>query len=104
MKVIGGKWKPPIIFNLGNKTYRFGKLRRALQRITQQMLSKQLGELVGNKMIAPKVYAEMPPRVEYSLAAKGKSIIPVMESVQGSQLATYGYESPLDSIMNLNLD
>lgn len=64
----------------------------------------QVGELVGNEIIARKVYAEIPPRVEYSLTAKGKSIIPVMESVQSSQLVTYGDESPHDAIMNLNLD
>jgi DNA-binding HxlR family transcriptional regulator len=81
MKVIGGKWKLPIIFNLGTKTYRFGELKRVLTGITQQMLSKQLKELEDHGMVGRKVYAEVPPRVEYSLTEKGKSTIPVMKSI-----------------------
>ena len=81
MNVIGGKWKLPIIFHLGEKTHRFGELKRTLAGITQQMMSKQLKELEDHGMVLRKVYAEVPPRVEYSLTDKGKSIFPVLESM-----------------------
>ena len=83
MKVIGRKWKLPIVFNLGDKTNRFGKLKRTLIGTIQQMLSKQLKELEDQGIVLRKVYAEVPPRVENSLRQKGKSIIPVTESIAG---------------------
>lgn len=72
----------PIIYNLGAKTHRFGELKRALSGITQQMLSKNLKELEGSKLVIRKVYPQIPPKVEYSLSEKGKSILPVLESIK----------------------
>lgn len=82
MQIVGGKWKMPIIYNLGAKTHRFGELKRALSGITQQMLSKNLKELEGSKLVIRKVYPQIPPKVEYSLSEKGKSILPVLESIK----------------------
>ena len=85
MKVIGGKWKIPIIFNLSQKTHRFGELKRSLcpaeGSITQQMLSKQLKELEDDHMLKRKVFAEVPPRVEYSLTEKGRQVLPVITAL-----------------------
>lgn len=72
----------PIIYNLGAKTHRFGELKRALSGITQQMLSKNLKELEGSKLVIRKVYSQIPPKVEYSLSEKGKSILPVLELIK----------------------
>jgi DNA-binding HxlR family transcriptional regulator len=82
MDIIGGKWKLPIIFNLSIGAHRFGGLKRALPGITQQMLSKQLKELETHGLVLRKPYAEVPPRVEYSLTKKGFGILPVVESIK----------------------
>ena len=69
LSVIGGRWKPVIIFNLlQNDVLRFGELKRKIEGITQRMLTNQLRELEKDKIVARKVYAEVPPRVEYSLS------------------------------------
>ncbi len=77
MSVIGGKWKPLIIFHLNEKR-RFNEIRRRLPQITQRMLTTQLRELEGDGILVRKVYAEVPPRVEYTLTTKGKSLMTVL--------------------------
>lgn len=64
--VIGGKWKVIILYQLRGKTLRFGELKRRIPSITQKMLSQQLRELEKNKLLTRKVYAEVPPKVEYT--------------------------------------
>ena len=64
--VIGGKWKVIILYQLRGQTLRFGELKRRIPKITQKMLSQQLRELEKNKLLARKVYAEVPPKVEYT--------------------------------------
>ena len=79
LAVIGGRWKPVIIFNLmHNGTMRFGELKRAIDGVTQRMLTNQLRELESDKVIHRKVYAEVPPRVEYSLTDYGRTLEPIM--------------------------
>ena len=78
---LGGKWKIRIIFLLyQNKKNRFGELKKALQTITQQMLSKQLKELEIDGLANRKVYQVVPPKVEYSLTEFGSSVIPILKS------------------------
>ena len=78
---LGGKWKIRIIFLLyQNKKKRFGELKKILQTVTQQMLSKQLKELELDGLINRKVFQIVPPKVEYTLTDFGLSVIPILKS------------------------
>lgn len=82
MKVLGGKWKPILI----NAIYltapaRFGELKRSVKGITQSMLTAQLRELEDDGIISRKIYAEIPPRVEYTLTEFGLTLSPIIQSM-----------------------
>ncbi len=81
MNFIGGKWKTVVIWYLRNKTMRFGELRKQIPDITEKMLSLQLKSLEEDGIIKREVFAEVPLRVEYSLTAFGKTLLPVVESI-----------------------
>lgn len=76
--VIGGKWTLPIIFVLIYETKRFKELERSIEGINTRMLVKELKQLEENGLVIRKVYAEVPPRVEYSLTEKGKALRKVL--------------------------
>jgi DNA-binding HxlR family transcriptional regulator len=79
MDLIGGKWKPIIIWHLGTEgTKRFSELKKLLTKITQKMLTQQLRELEKDNLVERKVYAQVPPKVEYSLTDLGKSLMPIL--------------------------
>ena len=78
LDVIGGKWKGVIIFHLLRGTRRFNELRRLLPEVTQRMLTLQLRELEQDGIIHREVYAEVPPRVEYSLTDFGRTLEPII--------------------------
>ncbi|NMG21633.1 winged helix-turn-helix transcriptional regulator [Brasilonema bromeliae] len=78
LKVIGGRWKVLIIRELMDGVKRFGELQRALDGITQKMLTQQLREMEEDGVIDRKVYAQIPPKVEYSLTPLGESLQPIL--------------------------
>jgi DNA-binding HxlR family transcriptional regulator len=70
-----------ILHRLLGQTLRFNQLMRTLPRITQRMLTTQLRELKAESLITRKVYAQVPPRVAYSISPRGKSLKPVLEAL-----------------------
>lgn len=78
LDLIGGKWKSIILFRVLEETRRFNELRRLMPGLTQRMLTNQLRELEQDGLIVRKVYAEVPPKVEYSMTEFGKTLEPVL--------------------------
>ncbi|MGZ3099000.1 winged helix-turn-helix transcriptional regulator [Streptomyces sp. H72] len=74
MDVIGGKWKVLILWALGEGALRFGALRRELPGVTEKVLAGQLRELEADGIVHREEYREVPPRVEYSLTARGVAL------------------------------
>jgi len=76
---IGGKWKSVILWWLKGDSKRFGELMELMPDISQKVLTSQLRELEADGLIEREVFAESPPRVEYSLSAHGVTLKPIME-------------------------
>ncbi len=82
MQVLGGKWKVILINAIYHTSpARFGELKRSVVGITQSMLTQQLRELEDDGLISRKIYAEIPPRVEYTLTEFGLTLAPIMQSM-----------------------
>ncbi len=81
LDIIGGKWKSIILFRVMEETRRFNELRRLLPNITQRMLTNQLRELERDGLVHRKVYAEVPPKVEYSITEFGNTLEPVLREL-----------------------
>ncbi len=82
LKVFGGKWKSRIICVLAaQEKLRYSELRKEMSNITDAVLATTLKELIADGMIERKSYNEIPPRVEYSLTEKGKSVVPILQSI-----------------------
>jgi len=94
LDMIGGKWKPLIIYALNTETLRFSQLLAKVHpRVTQRMLTKQLRQLEEDGLVNRKVYMQIPPKVEYSLTELGKSLMPILD-----QLCDWGSEHMHDRI------
>jgi DNA-binding HxlR family transcriptional regulator len=81
LAVIGGKWKASIIYYLIDRELRFTELLNLLETASTRMLSKQLQELEHDGILERKVFAEVPPRVQYALTEYGKTLIPMIQSI-----------------------
>jgi DNA-binding HxlR family transcriptional regulator len=81
MRVLGGRWKIALLYFIHQGHNRFSLLQKKMPFITTKMLSQQLKELEQNELVLRESYAEMPPRVEYSLTNKGQSLLPVLEDL-----------------------
>lgn len=81
LDVMGSKWKATILFRLLDGTRRFNELRRLMPNVTQRMLTLQLRELEADGMILRKVFAEVPPKVEYSLSDLGRTLEPLLREL-----------------------
>ncbi|MFT8643411.1 MULTISPECIES: winged helix-turn-helix transcriptional regulator [Gluconacetobacter] len=82
LELIDGKWKGVILFHLLHGTMRFNALRKRLPNVTQRMLTAQLRELEQDGFVLRTVYAEVPPKVEYSLTGRGRSLEPVIMALK----------------------
>jgi DNA-binding HxlR family transcriptional regulator len=83
LELIGGKWKGVILYHLlKNGTLRFNEIRRRLTGVTQRMLTNQLRSLEKNDLITRKIYRQIPPRVEYSLTDRGRSLEPIIMALE----------------------
>ncbi len=78
LAVVGGKWKASILWHLSHQTMRFSDLQRQYSGTTRKMLTQQLRELEADGLVHREVYPQVPPKVEYSLTDKGKTIIPTL--------------------------
>ncbi|HRR09328.1 MAG TPA: helix-turn-helix domain-containing protein [Rhodothermales bacterium] len=82
LNLIGGKWKPIILYLIQHQCNRFGLLQRAIPVISKQMLTQQLRELEEDGIIERKIFAEIPPRVEYSISRYGETLLPVVQQMR----------------------
>jgi DNA-binding HxlR family transcriptional regulator len=82
LDVIGGKWKGMVLYRLLEGTARFNELRRIIPAITQRVLTTQLRELERDGVISRRVYAEVPPRVEYRLTEFGRGLAPLFNLME----------------------
>jgi DNA-binding HxlR family transcriptional regulator len=83
LELIGGKWKGVILYHLlKDGTLRFNEIRRRLTSVTQRMLTNQLRSLEKNDLITRKIYPQIPPRVEYSLTDRGRSLEPIIMALE----------------------
>ena len=81
LTLIGDKWKVLILRDLMPGTKRFGELKKSVGNVSQKVLTAQLRAMEANGLVNRKVYAEVPPRVEYSLTELGKSLKPILDSM-----------------------
>lgn len=81
LTLIGNKWKVLILRDLLPGTKRFGELKKSIGSVSQKVLTAQLRDMEGNGLLSRKVYAEVPPRVEYTLTDLGYSLKPILDAM-----------------------
>ncbi|HAJ97344.1 MAG TPA: transcriptional regulator [Ruminococcus sp.] len=82
VQLIGNKWKLLILRNLLNRPWRFNELRKDLEGISQKVLTESLRSMESDGIIVRTVYAEVPPRVEYSLSELGETMRPILDAME----------------------
>ena len=80
--LIGGKWKPVILFCISNGVDRFGAMQRAIPAVTKQMLTQQLREMEADGLLSRTVHPVVPPRVDYALTDRGRSLLPIVAAMR----------------------
>ena len=81
LTLISDKWKVLILRDLMPGTKRFGELKKSIGSVSQKVLTAQLRDMEAKGLVNRKVYAEVPPRVEYSLTELGRSLKPIMDAM-----------------------
>lgn len=81
LMLIGDKWKVLILRDLMDGTKRFGELKKSIGSVSQKVLTAQLRDMEDKGLLTRKVYAEVPPRVEYTLTETGRSLKPILDSM-----------------------
>lgn len=81
LTLISDKWKVLILRDLMSGTKRFGELRKSIGHVTQKVLTAQLRQMEASGLLTRKVYAEVPPRVEYTLTELGYSLKPILDAM-----------------------
>ena len=98
LQLISSRWKVLILRDLLEGTRRFGELRKSIGPVTQKVLTANLRSMEKDGLLTRKVYAEVPPRVEYTLTELGRSLRPILASMAewGSNCLLYTSPSPRD--------
>lgn len=91
LKIIGGKWKPLILYFISVDVNRFGQLQRMMPDCSKRMMTTQLRELEDDGLVHREVFAEVPPKVIYTLTNKGESLRPLF-----SELSKWGISNVLE--------
>jgi DNA-binding HxlR family transcriptional regulator len=92
---IGGAWKMPVLWRLREKTLRYSEIKKTLPHISDKMLSQTLRELEENHLVNREIFPVIPPKTEYTLTARGKKVIPIID-----QLRQFG----LDCMKEVGID
>lgn len=82
LDIIGGSWKMPILWRLKDQVMRYGELKRSLGSVTHKMLAQQLRALEADGLVERTVYPVVPPKVEYTITALGRSALPAIEALR----------------------
>jgi DNA-binding HxlR family transcriptional regulator len=82
LEFLGGKWRPMIIYWLLEGPMRFNELQRRLGAVTHRTLAKTLREMEADKLVIRRDYGEIPPRVDYSLTLRGRSLEPILQAME----------------------
>lgn len=82
LQMLGGKWRLRIINEIGLDKKRYGELKRQIPDISEKMLIQELKALVEFKLLHKESYAQIPPKVEYSLTERGRDVIPILDSLK----------------------
>lgn len=82
MDRLGGTWKMPILWRLKDKDYRYSQLKKSIAHISDKMLTTQLRDLEGDGFIHREVFPVVPPKVVYSITEKGRSAIPIVDTIR----------------------
>ncbi len=82
LQMLGRKWNALVMYHLSDGTKRYGELKRLIDGVTQKMLTQTLRDLEKFQLIERKVYPVVPPKVEYTLTAHGKEMLPILQMIQ----------------------